>query len=101
MRAMADDVATIRYLTTASFGYGASALLPDILRELAVAQPFVVTDAGVRAAGVADRVVAHLREPARASWFDRTPPNPTEAAVVEATDAFRAAGCDGIVAIGG
>jgi 4-hydroxybutyrate dehydrogenase len=96
-----EGISTISYLTTASFGFGASALLGDVLAELAIARPFVVTDPGVRSAGIADGVVAAAVEPDRATWFDRTPPNPTEAAVLEATEAFHAAGCDGIVAIGG
>jgi 4-hydroxybutyrate dehydrogenase len=95
---MTDGIATIRYLTTASFGFGASTLLAEVLAELSIARPFVVTDPGVRAAGIADEVAAAVREPA---WFDRSPPNPTEAAVLEATEIFRAARCDGIVAIGG
>jgi 4-hydroxybutyrate dehydrogenase len=98
---MPDRIATIRYLTTTSFGFGASALLADVLAELSIARPFVVTDPGVRAAGIADEVAAAACEPGRATWFDRSPPNPTEAAVLEGTEAFRAARCDGIVAIGG
>jgi hypothetical protein len=98
---MADEIATIRYLTTASFGFGASALLAEVLAELSIARPFVVTDPGVRAAGIADEVVAAACAPGRVTWFDRSPPNPTKAAVLEATEAFRAARCDGIVAIGG
>jgi 4-hydroxybutyrate dehydrogenase len=98
---MDDGIATIRYLTTASFGYGASALLGEVLAELSVVRPFVVTDSGVRAAGIADRVVAAACEPGRVTWFDRSPPNPTEAAVLEAAQAFHAARCDRIVAIGG
>jgi 4-hydroxybutyrate dehydrogenase len=96
-----DGISTIRYLTTVSFGFGASALLAEVIEELGIARPLVVTDPGVRAAGIADGVVAEACEPGRAMWFDRTPPNPTEAAVLEATEAFRMAGCDGIVAIGG
>jgi 4-hydroxybutyrate dehydrogenase len=100
-RVMTDGIATISYLTTASFGFGASALLAEVLAELAIARPFVVTDPGVRAAGIAEEVVDAACEPGRVTWFDRSPPNPTEAAVLEATGAFRAARCDGIVAIGG
>ena len=92
-----EDLATIRYLTTTSFGFGASALLGEVLTELGIARPLVVTDPGVRAAGIADRVVAD----GEVTWFDRTPPNPTEAAVLEATEMFRTAGCDGVIAIGG
>jgi 4-hydroxybutyrate dehydrogenase len=96
-----EGLSTIRYLTTVSFGFGASALLGEVLAELAIVGPLVVTDPGVRSAGIADGVVAGVRELGRATWFDRTPPNPTEAAVLEATEAFHAAECDGIVAIGG
>jgi 4-hydroxybutyrate dehydrogenase len=91
---MTDGIATISYLTTASFGFGASAMLEDVLAQLGIARPLVVTDPGVRA--IADRVVRF-----EATWFDRAPANPTEHAVLEATERFRAAGCDGIVAIGG
>ena len=93
---MTDDIATISYLTTASFGFGASELLEDVLGELSIDRPLVVTDPGVRP--IADEVAAST---GRATWFDRSPPNPTEAAVLDATETFRAAGCNGIVAIGG
>ncbi len=93
-----DGIATIRYLTTTSFGFGASSLLEKVLGELGIAGPLVVTDPGVRAAGVADGVVDRTGDVGPFTWFDRTPPNPTEEAVLEATEVFRAAGCDGIVA---
>jgi alcohol dehydrogenase class IV len=93
-----DGIATIRYLTTASFGYGAAGLLAEVLAELAIARPLIVTDAGVRAAGITDRVVDGLDG---VTWFARTPANPTDAAVAEATAVYADAGCDGVVAIGG
>ncbi len=94
---MDDGIATIRYLTTASFGHGAAALLPEVLEELGIARPFVVTDPGVRATGLADQVVGDVP----VTWFDRTPPNPTDRAVTDATGAYVAGACDGVVAIGG
>jgi 4-hydroxybutyrate dehydrogenase len=96
-----EGIATIRYLTTVSFGFGAASLLREVLEELSIARPLAVTDRGVRATGLADEVVASACGPEQAVWFDRSPPNPTEAAVLEATEAFRAGGCDGIIAIGG
>ena len=69
---MTESIATIRYLTTASFGFGASGLLPEVLAELGIARPLVVTDPGVRA--IAGRVVTD-----QVTWFDRAPANPTEA----------------------
>jgi 4-hydroxybutyrate dehydrogenase len=96
---MTEGVATIRYLTTALFGHGASGLLAGQLSEIGVTRPFVVTDPGVRAAGVADAVIDGLPQAVR--WFDATPANPTDTAIEEATESLRAGGCDGVVAIGG
>jgi len=39
-----DGISTIRYLTTVCFGFGASALLADLLAEVSIVRPFVVTD---------------------------------------------------------
>jgi 4-hydroxybutyrate dehydrogenase len=96
-----DSIATIRYLTTASFGFGASQLLGEALVEARITRALVVTDPGVRATGIADQVVSALPVSHKVTWFDRSPPNPTEAAVLEASEAFRAGGCDGIVMVGG
>jgi alcohol dehydrogenase class IV len=61
-----------------------------------------VTDRGIRASGLLDRLVEALPVALRgAAVFDATPPNPTEAAVHAAVAAYRAADADGIVAIGG
>ncbi len=63
-------------------------------------KPMIVTDRGVRAAGVLAPVLAALGDLPHAV-FDGTPSNPTEAAVRNATELFRAEGCDGLVAVGG
>ncbi len=63
-------------------------------------KPMIVTDRGVRAAGVLQPVLAALGDLPHAV-FDGTPSNPTEAAVRDATELFRAEGCDGLVAVGG
>ncbi len=51
-------------------------------------RPLLVTDPGVRAAGVFDRVVKALGDREHAA-FDQTPSNPTEAAVRAAVDVFK------------
>jgi alcohol dehydrogenase class IV len=61
----------------------------------------IVTDAGVRAAGIVDRVLAHLKNAASVGIFDETPPNPNEKTVRAATDLYRDGGFDGIIAVGG
>lgn len=89
----------INYLTTIMFGAGAIGSLPEALRELGVSRPLVVSDHGIKAAGLLDgKSMSHL---AGAPFFLDVPTNPTESAVLAALDAYRQGGCDGIVAIGG
>jgi 4-hydroxybutyrate dehydrogenase len=89
----------ITYLTRIEFDEGAIARLPAILGELGVARPLVVTDRGLMASGLVERVLALL--PERPALFADTPANPTEEAVEAAYAEYRAGECDGIVGLGG
>ena len=92
-------MAQILHVTRIEIEFGASRLLPAECSRLGLRRPLVVTDAGVRAAGVLDQALAAFAAPP--AIFDRTPPNPTEAAVRLAVAQLRDQGCDGLVAIGG
>ena len=89
----------INYLTRIEFEAGAVARLPALLDGLRVRHPLVVTDRGVAATGMVERIASLFER--RPAIFDATPPNPTEAAAVEALALYRQAGCDGIVGFGG
>lgn len=93
-------MALIYYLTQIQFDFGAVALLPRECERVGIRRPLVVTDAGVRAAGVLDRALAALP-----GWpvavYDQTPSNPTEAAVRAALAVFASGQCDGLIAVGG
>jgi len=93
-------MALIQYITQVQLEFGALALLAQELERAGIARPLVVTDAGVRAAGLLDRALAALGAKPHAV-FDATPSNPTERAVRAAVDVYRREGCDGLVAIGG
>src|SRR5690349_14203446 len=93
-------MAQMNYLTQCTFDFGALAQLPKVLKGLGVTRPFVVTDPGLKANGLLDRIVAALGE-APAGVFTDTPANPTEKAAIEAAAAYRAAAADGIIALGG
>lgn len=93
------SVTTIQYLTTIRFGEGAIDVLPEELAATGVKRPLLVTDAGLKATGLVDTVLKRL--PKETVVFDATPSNPTEAACDAAADAYRAGGCDGVVALGG
>ncbi len=90
----------IRYITRVQFDFGSLSLLPGELVAAGVTKPFVVTDAGLRAAGLLDRLIATLGALPHAV-FDQTPGNPTEAAVMAATALYRQQACDGLIAFGG
>jgi hypothetical protein len=93
-------MALINYITQVQLDYGALKLLPDELDRARIRKPLIVTDAGVRAAGVLDRALSALGGRAHAV-FDATPSNPTESAVRAAALVYTEQGCDGLVAVGG
>ncbi|MGE3928851.1 MAG: iron-containing alcohol dehydrogenase [Hyphomonadaceae bacterium] len=93
-------MATMNYLTQCTFDFGALAQTPKVLKAQGVTRPFVVTDPGLKANGLLDRLLAALgAEPA--GVFTDTPANPTESATRLAAEAYRAAGADGVIAFGG
>ena len=93
-------MALINYITQVQLEFGAVRLLPQECERSGIRNPLVVTDAGVRAAGVLDKALQALGALPHAV-FDQTPSNPTEAAVRAAVEVFKAQRCDGLVAIGG
>lgn len=93
-------MAVMNYLTPCIFDFGAISQLPKVLKGLSVSRPFVVTDPGLKANGLLDKLIAALGE-APAGVFSDTPGNPTEAASRQAADDYRAAEADGIIALGG
>jgi 4-hydroxybutyrate dehydrogenase len=95
----------IYYLTHIHLDFGTRSLLPAECERIGIKKPLIVTDAGVRAAGVLQKVLdalpASLQGPLGFVVYDRTPSNPTEAAVREAAAMFKEHGCDGLIAVGG
>jgi 4-hydroxybutyrate dehydrogenase len=94
-------MALINYITQIQFEFGAVALVQQECDRVGIRRPMIVTDAGVRAAGLVDRVLAHLSNPSQVGIFDQTPPNPNEATVLAAANQYRDGAFDGIIAVGG
>lgn len=92
-------MAQILYLTRIELAFGAARLLPAECERIGMRRPLVITDAGVRAAGVLDEALAAFDRPP--AVFDQTPANPTEAAVRQAVQVCHDQGCDGLIAVGG
>ena len=93
-------MALIYYLTQVQFEHGAVRLLAQECARVGIARPLIVTDAGVRAAGVLQKALDALPD-LPVAVFDQTPSNPTEAAVRAAVEVYRASQCDGLIAVGG
>lgn len=93
-------MASINYLTQCTFDFGALAQAPKILARMGVKRPFIVTDPGLKASGILDKLLAALCAAPAAIYAD-TPSNPTEAATRAAAALYRDAEADGLVALGG
>ncbi|MFM0519700.1 iron-containing alcohol dehydrogenase [Caballeronia jiangsuensis] len=93
-------MAYIFYLTHIHLGYDALQSLESECARIGVKRPLVITDKGVAAAGLADRVIESAKLGAL-PIFDDTPSNPTEAMVMRAAEQYRREGCDGLIAVGG
>jgi 4-hydroxybutyrate dehydrogenase len=93
-------MAQILYVTNILIDYGALSQLPAECERIGMRHPLVVTDAGVRNAGLLDKLQAALQG-TPAAVFDQTPSNPTEAAVRAAVEIYRKERCDGLIALGG
>jgi hypothetical protein len=93
-------MAFINYVTQIQFDFGAVKLLKQECERVGITKPLIVTDPGVKAAGVLQKALDALPGMPYAV-FDQTPSNPTEAAVRAATEIYKAQGCDGLIAVGG
>lgn len=91
----------INYVTQIQFDVGAIGLLTGECTRIGIKRPLLVTDAGVRAAGILDVVLANLTLGHTPAIYDRTPPNPNESAVRDAVALYQQSDCDGIIAVGG
>ena len=93
-------MAFIYYITQIQFDFGAIRLLKQECERVGITRPLVVTDAGVKAAGILQKALDSLPG-MPVTVFDQTPSNPTEAAVRAAAQQYQASGCDGLIAVGG
>jgi 4-hydroxybutyrate dehydrogenase len=93
-------MAFIYYITQVQFDFGAVKLLKQEYERVGITRPLVVTDPGVKAAGILQKALDALPGMPFAV-FDQTPSNPTEAAVRAAVEVYKANRCDGLIAVGG
>ena len=93
-------MAFIYYITQVQFEFGAIHLLTQECKRVGITRPLIVTDPGVKAAGILQKALDALPS-MTVAVFDQTPSNPTEAAVLAAAALYKSGGCDGLIAVGG
>ncbi|MBH55858.1 MAG: 4-hydroxybutyrate dehydrogenase [Planctomycetaceae bacterium] len=87
---------TISYLTKVQFGAGALSDLAEVMANVGITRPLVVTDQPlvelgfVAKLGLADPIV-----------FADIQSNPTESSVLKGLESYREHGCNGFIALGG
>ena len=89
--------------TVTLMGVGAHKEIGNQIKVLGGTKPFICTDKGITAAGIADRVAAVIKAECEVEpvIYDGTHPNPTDNNVHEGYDKYKASGCDLIVSLGG
>ena len=75
-------------------------ILPELLKERGVRNPMVLTDKGIRAAGILDRLTVFLTEK-HFSIYDDIPPDSSSRTVNAISREYKKKRCDGIIALGG
>jgi 4-hydroxybutyrate dehydrogenase len=93
-------VASIYYITQVQFDFGAVRTVRAECERAGIRRPLICTDRGIVAAGLLQRLHDALGDLPHAV-FDGTPSNPTEAAVLQAVQAYRGHDADGLIALGG
>ncbi|MBB1073693.1 iron-containing alcohol dehydrogenase [Rhodoferax sp. 4810] len=93
-------MALIYYITQIQFDFSAIKLLAQECARVGINRPLIVTDAGVKAAGLLQKALGSLPD-MPVAVFDQTPSNPTEAAVRAAASVYASQNCDGLIALGG
>ena len=88
--------------TDIHFGCGVLSTLPDRLKSLGAKRPFLVTDAGLRAAGLVERVETLLASGGLpVAVFDGVKPDSGSDLIGEAASRLRASEADAVVGLGG
>ncbi len=93
-------MALIQYLSRIHFDFGAIGELATEVGRLGLQRPLLVTDAGIAAAGILERVL-DAAKPYAPVVYDGTSENPNEASLDACLEIWKAEGCDGVIALGG
>src|SRR5215510_3288982 len=88
--------------TDIHFGYGTLSKLPELIRSVPTQRVFVITDPGIRAAGILQSVLNLLSSAAIAfEVYDQVKPDSGSKLIAEAAEQARRCKCQAVIGIGG
>jgi alcohol dehydrogenase class IV len=95
-------ITELDFPTRIVFGAGAAVQTANVADELGMSAPLLVSDRGLEACGLVGRLESILKDANlhRATFLDVSP-NPSDRDVEAGLEAYRAAECDGLIALGG
>ena len=97
-----DRILRFRQPAFVRYGFGVSATAGEEVQELGSTRVLIVTDKGVRGAGLVEGVLASLKKAGLDyKIFDEVESNPTTVTVERALARLRAMDADGVIAVGG
>ncbi len=91
----------LNYFNKPYFENGALGKISEVLETLEIKNPLVCTDPGLSIIGMTDKIRDLISNEISPTFYEETPANPTEKAVNEALELYRANDCDGVVGFGG
>ena len=91
----------LAYSNKPYFDHGAIKEISKVLSNLGIKKPLICTDPGLAEIGMTDQLRNHLPNEISPSFYDQTPANPTEEAVVNALEVYKTNDCDGVIGFGG
>jgi len=95
-------ISTFSFPTRIIFGPGAVGELGNEAGRLGISRPLLVTDRGVAACGLAQRILNEAQGAGLAPVvFADVHPNPVEEDVVGGLETYRRGNCDGVIGLGG
>ena len=91
----------LNYFNRPYFENGAIRKLSEVLIAQQINNPLICTDSGLSSVGMTDKIKDLISSDFSSSFFEETPANPTEEAVMNALKVYKDNNCDGVVGFGG
>ena len=91
----------LNYFNRPYFENGAIKKISEVLEAYEIKNPLICSDPGLSSIGMTDKIRNLISNEFSLSFYEETPANPTEKAVIEALKIYKDNECDGVVGFGG